>query len=271
MTTSPLKWAGGKRWIVPMLKEYYQAAIRTDRDIRLVEPFCGGLSVTLGLEPIRALAGDKLVPLVNFWCHVKAGLGFNIDKWQRTEIEYYRVRERFNKISETKSEESAILFYYLNRAGFNGLCRFNAKGGFNVPWGGGKTNKLIPLGDYRTALARVEFTCRDFRSTLARCSANDFIYADPPYDTEFTAYGPGGFSWGDQRDLVRILADAPCSVVISNQATERIVKCCLDSGFALHYRDVRRCIRSYTTKGGKTADRKAREIVAINAKLQKML
>jgi DNA adenine methylase len=258
---APIKWAGGKRWIVPMLSEYFESY----RDRRFVEPFCGGLSVTLGLNPARALAADTLQPLINFWQRLK--LGLTIPAWPNTAEEYAARRARFNQIYRNtfdvvQAEEAAALFYYLNRTGFNGLCRFNASGGFNVPWGHAKGGRLLPLGDYREALTNVEFLCADFRETLAHCHAGDFIYADPPYDTEFTAYAPGGFHWAEQEKLARLLADAPCPVVLSNQATERIERLYLDLGFTISYHDVRRSIRQYKTDGGKQADRRAREIIA---------
>jgi len=258
ITSSPLKWAGGKRWIVPTLSDLY-ANYRTHR---FVEPFCGGLSATLGVQPYAALAADTLVPLINFWQQLQRGL--EIPAWPNTKDDFLRLRARFNEISKQPTVEAAALFYYLNRTGFNGLCRFNSKGGFNVPHGGGETgtNKLTPLADYRDTLAAVEFACADYKTTLARCSADDFIYADPPYDTEFTAYSPGGFSWADQVRLARLLADAPCPVVVSNQATDRIVRLYTDLGFSVSFRDVRRSIRSHTVEGGKTPARQAKEIVA---------
>jgi DNA adenine methylase len=256
---SPIKWAGGKRWIVPYLSEVFH----NHRTKRFVEPFAGGLSATLGLHcEAGALAGDTLKPLINFWRHVKAGLV--VPDWPNTAEEYAARRARFNQLSQGDTEESAALFYYLNRTGFNGLCRFNAKGGFNVPWGHGKGGRLIPLDSerYRAALSNVEFVCGDFRATLARCHAGDFIYADPPYDTEFTSYAPGGFHWAEQEALARLLAAAPCPVVLSNQATERIERLYLDLGFAISYHEVRRTIRQYKTDGGKAADKHAREIIA---------
>ncbi|MDT7924708.1 MAG: DNA adenine methylase, partial [Chlorobiota bacterium] len=59
----PLKWAGGKRWLVPYIRRLWAA----HRHRRLVEPFCGGLSVTLGLQPERALLNDINPHLINFF------------------------------------------------------------------------------------------------------------------------------------------------------------------------------------------------------------
>jgi DNA adenine methylase len=63
----PLKWAGGKRWLVQSLQYYW----RQHKHKRLVEPFCGGLSVALGLNPERALLNDLNLALINFYQHLK--------------------------------------------------------------------------------------------------------------------------------------------------------------------------------------------------------
>ena len=128
--------------------------------------------------------------------------------------------------------EAAGLFY-LNRTGFNGLCRFNAAGLFNVPFG-----RYAPSLSYRydfrefaAALAPYEFTCGDFE-TLA-VDQDDFIYADPPYDVVFTTYASGGFSWDDQLRLARWLAGRSGPVVVSNQATPRVLELYRGLGFAV--------------------------------------
>ena len=135
--TPPLKWAGGKRWLVPHLTKIWQ----DHSHARLVEPFCGGLAVTLGLSPKNALLNDINPHLHNFYQQLKAGLKIVIAT-EKDSDHYYQHRERFNKlISDGKpnNSEAAQLFYYLNRTGFNGLCRFNKSGLFNVPFGRYKT------------------------------------------------------------------------------------------------------------------------------------
>ena len=129
----PLKWAGGKRWQLPHLRPLWAA--HSSR--RLVEPFCGGLAVTLGLSPRRALLNDVNPHLVNFYRHLKRGLTISL-VMTNNEPQYYAHRVRFNELLENGGaggQEAAGLFYYLNRTGYNGLCRFNQKGGFNVPFG----------------------------------------------------------------------------------------------------------------------------------------
>jgi DNA adenine methylase len=85
----------------------------------------------------------------------------------------------------------------------------------------------------------------------------DFVYADPPYDVEFTTYSSGGFSWEDQKRTAERLAQHPGPVVISNQATPRIVELYGDLGFELSYLDGPRRI---SCTGDRTA---AREVLAV--------
>src|SRR5438105_13234445 len=129
----PLKWAGGKRWLVPTLEPIWAE----HRQRRLVEPFCGGLAVTLGLLPERALLNDLNPHLTNFYSWLKRGLRTTLPMENDEEL-FYSHRREFNALLRdggAETERSAALFYYLNRTGFNGLCRFNKSGGFNVPFG----------------------------------------------------------------------------------------------------------------------------------------
>ena len=98
----PLKWAGGKRWQVPHLREYWAG----HETRRLVEPFCGGLAVTLGLSPARALANDINASLINFYRWLQRGLTVDVEMDVEMENEkslYYRQRDRFNALL-TKGE-----------------------------------------------------------------------------------------------------------------------------------------------------------------------
>ncbi len=249
----PLKWAGGKRWLVPYLKRLWRAHCHR----RLVEPFCGGLAVALGLMPQRALLNDINPHLINFFRWLKRGLRISIPMENDAKL-YYRHRERFNELirsGQGDSEEAAQLFYYLNRTGYNGLCRFNRKGEFNVPFGRYRNiSYRQDFSEYALVLARWEFTCGDFESVPLE--DDDFIYADPPYDVEFRQYSAEGFSWEDQVRLARWLAQHPGPVVLSNQATERIVQLYQEFGFRLDFVDAPRRISC-------TGDRSpAREVIA---------
>src|SRR5262252_5098772 len=127
----PLKWAGGKRWQVPHLQPIWEAHVHR----RLVEPFCGGLAVTLGLLPNRAVLNDANEHPINFYRWLQKGLRIDVEM-KNDETLFYQHREQFNNLladGKGASEEAAALFYYLSRTGFNGLCRFNRSGECNVP------------------------------------------------------------------------------------------------------------------------------------------
>ena len=235
----PLKWAGGKRWLVPRLRPLYEPY----RERRLVEPLCGGLAVALGLRPQRALLNDISPHASNFYRWLQRG--FTIDIPMRNDSElYYRYRERFNRLAingDASSAEAAALFYYLNRTCYNGLCRFNSRGEFNVPFGRYKTiNYTTDFADYRQAFAGWDFRHGDFAQVPIE--PDDFIYADPPYDVAFTRYAQQDFGWNDQVRLAEFLARHPGPVILSNQATERIIELYRDLGFELEFCDAPRRI-----------------------------
>ena len=249
----PLKWAGGKRWLAPQLREWYQPYRRR----RLVEPFCGGLAVALTVQPQRALLNDVNPHLVNFYQHLQRGLKVNIT--MRNEREHYLAqRVEFNRLIAGRgatSAKAAQLFYYLNRTGYNGLCRFNRKGTFNVPFG---SYTRIPyrrdFDEYGDIFAPWQFSSGDFAAL--KLSPNDFIYADPPYDQTFSQYSAQGFNFDEQQRLAQWLATHSGPVVASNQANTRIVELYGDLGFAMTFVDAPRAISC-------TGDRrKAREVIA---------
>lgn len=226
----PLKWAGGKRWLVPRLRELLQPFA----DRRLVEPFVGGMAVALGVRPQRALLNDVNPHLINFYHWIGAGVEafFDIPMENNKDL-YYRHRERFNHLIATNNQytlESALLFYYLNRTGFNGLCRFNKSGYFNVPFGKYATiNYIHDFSAYGDVLQEWNICNRDFADLILEPS--DVIYADPPYDVEFTNYSAGGFTWIDQQRLAHWLAAHKGPVITSNQATPRIQALYTSLGF----------------------------------------
>jgi len=215
----PLKWAGGKRWQVGHLRPLWAPY----RNRRLVEPFCGGLAVTLGLMPQRALLNDVNPHVINFYRWVQRGLTVNLPL-SHEERAYYRLRERFNALlaaGEGDSLEAACLFYYLNRTGYNGLCRFNQRGAFNVPFGQYKRVDYRPdFSDYSPVYSRFEFLNADFEALPL--DRTDFVYSDPPYDVEFRQYSKEGFGWDAQVRTAEWLAKHRGPVVLSNQATRRI-------------------------------------------------
>jgi DNA adenine methylase len=247
----PLKWAGGKRWLVPYMRPIWdQYSTR-----RLVEPLCGGLAITFGLQPRRALLNDVNPHLINFYQQVKKGLKVDI-RMENSKKLYYEHRERFNQLisgNRWNTSEAAQLFYYLNHTCYNGLCRFNSSGLFNVPFGKyGRINYARDFEAYSSATADWEFTHGDF--SRVEVKANDFVYIDPPYDVEFRQYSADGFSWEDQERVAKWAAGLDVPVVISNQATERIIKLYRNLSFSLKTMDVPRFINCVGTKRGEVKE-----------------
>jgi DNA adenine methylase len=235
----PLKWAGGKRWQVPHLRPLWEShASRL-----LVEPFCGGLAVMLGLMPVRGLANDANPHLVNFYRWLQKGLKVDLPM-ENDEALFYRHRDRFNELLATgqgTEREAAGLFYYLNRTGFNGLCRFNRSGEFNVPFG--RYARITYTRDftaYRHAFADWTFTNADVEAMPLE--PGDFVYADPPYDVAFTHYARGGFSWEDQQRTAAWLATHRGPVVLVNQATPRVELLYRNLGYQVRFLDAPRRI-----------------------------
>lgn len=249
----PLKWAGGKRWLVPILREIWQKHSHR----RLVEPFCGGLAVALGLLPKEALLNDINPHAINFYLQLKKGLQI---RWEMEYDQdfYYERRAEFNELITNKkanSKRAVELFYYLNRTGYNGLCRFNRQGEFNVPFG--SHSKINYTKDFRPFIETFEnwdFSTGDFEETAIE--DGDFIYADQPYDVPFTQYSKEGFSWDDQVRLAEWLSKHKGPVVLSNQATKNIKELYGDLGFKLIYRDAPRLINCTGNRA------KAEEVIA---------
>jgi DNA adenine methylase len=251
----PLKWAGGKRWLVAHLEEIWTPF----RERRFVEPLCGGLAVALGLGPQRALLNDVNPHLINFYRWLQRGLTADIPMENDSEL-YYAHRRRFNDLLRSGKAESrwaAELFYFLNRTGFNGLCRFNRKGEFNVPFGRFKRiTYRRDFTEYKRALSGWTFTAVSFDELSLL--PGDFVYADPPYDVPFTQYSAGGFEWEQQVRLAEWLARHPGPVALSNQATDRIVDLYRKLGFELTFLSAPRMI-------SRTGDRTpAKEVLALH-------
>lgn len=158
--------------------------------------------------------------------------------------QYYQYRTRFNQlIKEGKwnTSEASQIFYYLNRTGYNGLCRFNSSGLYNVPFG--TYSKIKYATDFKTytqIFKDWEFTYKDFSNV--RVTSRDFVYVDPPYDVEFRQYSAEGFNWDDQVRLANWSVNLNAPLVISNQATDRIVGLYKSLGFECKFIDGPRLI-----------------------------
>lgn len=250
----PLKWAGGKRWQLPHLRPYWGR----ENHRRLVEPFCGGLAVALGLAPERAQLNDVNPHLINFYKYLRKGLISNLRQENKSTV-FYAHRHEFNRLlrdGEGNTPRAAMLFYYLNRTGYNGLCRFNQSGEFNVPFGSYKNiGYRHDFLEYREVFAGWRFTSLHFEKLSLE--PDDFVYADPPYDVEFTQYSKGGFGWEEQEKTAYWLAQHQGPVILSNQATPRIVRLYRQLGYGIKFLQAPRKI---SCNGDRTP---AKEVLAI--------
>ncbi|EOZ1453382.1 DNA adenine methylase [Enterobacter bugandensis] len=236
---TPLKWVGSKVRIMPQLRDHLPEGKR------LVEPFAGSCAVMMNTDYDEYLIADLNPDLVNLYKVMtyytdtflnELDLMFSagaLGDLESRAVYYYAIREAFNlsgKALGSESVEAAVRFMYLNRHGFNGLCRYNRRGQFNVPFGKYKKN-YFPLKEVRAfaeKAKRATFITAHYSETLALVRAGDVVYCDPPYLTEsgnFTSYTESGFSHLDQGRLarkLRRLTENGVSVVASNSDLEMV-------------------------------------------------
>ncbi len=203
-----LKWAGNKYDLLDKILPHFNKANT------LVEPFAGSGAVFLNAEYKNNIISDINPDLINLFKTIqKNGNKFIRDskdffsETTNNEKYYYAARNKFNNTNNRY--EKALLFLYLNRHGYNGLCRYNSKGIFNVPFG--KYNKpYFPEKEliyFAKKSINVTFYCEPFVKTLNRARTNSVVYCDPPYvplskTSNFTTYSIEGFSLKEQLDLV---------------------------------------------------------------------
>lgn len=207
---SALKWAGGKKKVINDIASLLPSKGKR----RLVEPFVGGGSVFLNLEFDEYLLIDMNKDLINLFNIIKnqptafindAQKFFNGDNNQPEK--YYDYRSQFNQSADPY--ERSLLFLYLNRHGYNGLCRYNKSGGYNVPFGRYK-HPYFPkeeLEYFSKKAQKATFIQGDFETAFSQLKANDVVYCDPPYSpinptSNFTAYAGNSFTDEDQKRLV---------------------------------------------------------------------
>lgn len=246
-TRSPIRWVGGKGQFIPVLRRLFEPY----KDRRLVEPFFGSGTVTFGLKPRRALVNDANNVLAAFHRGVAATMEYDLP-YKSTPEDFARARDRYNALlnaDKGDTEEAAKLFYYLNQFGHGGLYRVNSRGEFNTPFQADRAGKpLRSLVPYRGQYKGVRIRSGDFERLKIRES--DFIYSDPPYDSEFAAYQKGGFSWDDQVRHAEWLARQTVPVVTQNEATPRILELYRKLGFDVWEIPARRSIsRDVSNRG----------------------
>jgi len=284
-----LKWAGGKRQLLPALRRYYPA----DFD-RYVEPFTGSGAVFFDLYAAGRLDGrtarlaDVNPDLIGCYRTVRDEADAVIAALSALEEEhrargddcYYEVRDRrFNPArvvlspgdpaaADRYTPDLAAMLIYLNRTGFNGLFRLNRRGEYNVP-AGRYVNPHICDAEHIRSVARamsltgVTLECIPFEQVLSETGAGHFVYCDPPYaplsrTAVFAHYTAGGFSDRDQTRLQESVLNAArrgAVLLLSNSSAPEIVSAygsrqARAAGLTLQYVPARRAINSRSTLRG---------------------
>jgi DNA adenine methylase len=256
-----LKWAGGKRQLLPVLAEHYPSTFS-----RYIEPFVGSGAVFFDLLNTGRLARREIVlcdvnpDLIGCYWTVRdraddviRSLKALAREYRKSGREcYYDVRDRrFNperaalqaqasnpiEVASRYTPELTAMLIFLNRTGFNGLFRLNRRGGFNVPAGRYAQPRICDERHIHAVAAalgqpHVSITLSPFEETLADSGRGDFVYCDPPYaplsrTSSFAHYTAGGFSSFDQWRLQQAVIDAckrGARVVVSNSSATEIMK-----------------------------------------------
>lgn len=230
-----LKWAGGKRQLLPEIRKYIPKKINT-----YYEPFLGAGAVLFDIQPKKAVINDINTELINTYIAIRDHVDELINdlKKHKNEKEYfYAIRDldRKKEFKKLSLVERASRIIYLNKTCFNGLFRVNSQGHFNVPFGKYKNPQIvneIVLRAVHNYLNSNDITILnvDFEKAVENAKKGDFIYFDPPYDpvsdtSSFTGYSLYGFDKDDQirlRDLFVELDKRGCKVLLSNSATDFI-------------------------------------------------
>ena len=263
-----VKWAGGKRQIIDMLLKYAPGEFNT-----YFEPFVGGGALLFELSPKSAVINDFNKELINVYECIKDENKFKkmcneLNHYEASHSEefYFEIRNKdrdkakFNKIVDYKRAARTI---YLNKACFNGLYRVNSKNEFNVPFN--KKEKVNTydaqnLGIIHSYLNfnNVKILSTDFEESVKDAKKGDFIYFDPPYDsdtTTFNSYTEDGFGKEEQVRLAKVfkeLSDRGCYVMLSNHNTSLVKE--LYKDFNIHVIEAKRNINANGKKRGKVEE-----------------
>lgn len=218
-----LKWAGNKSRVMPELLAHLPEGDR------LVEPFAGSCAVMMNTDYPAYLVADINPDLINLYRQIKEHtrpfivVAVSLFNQNTTGESYYAVREAFNHNPALPLLERAAYFLYLNRNGYRGLCRYNKRGEFNIPFGN-YSEPYFPLREIEAFAEKAQhatFICADFRETLRLAKSGDVVYCDPPYDGTFAEYHSAGFGKDEHHDMVSVLLDVSkrCPVMVSNSDT----------------------------------------------------
>lgn len=264
MNKTILKWAGSKVCIMEQLRPYLP------KTKRLVEPFAGSCAVMMNTDYEQYLIADVNNDLITMYQQIASDnidevirAAYGLFELEAVESGYYIERDFFNKSKHVlQPEYVAAYFIYLNRHCYNGLCRYNQKGGFNVPCGNYKKT-YFPEEEIRafaTKAHKADIKCQGWAATLLQTCAGDGIYCDPPYmGTGFTRYHTEGFNGGDQVALAEALQTLHATkgnpVTVSNSLAAKELYA--DLGFTIHEIEAPRKISANGNR------EKAPEIIAV--------
>lgn len=250
-----LKWAGGKRQLLPQIRRFYPREFH-----QYIEPFFGSGAVFFDLWDAGRLRDhdavliDSNADLIGCYETVRDRLDDVVRALDDLasahaldgRAHYYTVRdERFNPARERRrlpdgrilyTPELAAMLIYLNRTGFNGLFRVNSRGAYNVPAGRYERPKIsdrAKLSRVAEALSspRVTLKLGSFELTREVAAPGDFLYIDPPYapmsaTANFTSYTATPFAKDDQerlQQMVMVLSARGCHVLVSNSTAQEVV------------------------------------------------
>ena len=253
-----LKWAGGKRQLLPQIRE------RMPREYNnYYEPFIGGGAVLFELLPQKAVINDINIALVNAYrqiCNKPEAFVQEVNRldaeiWEDGKKYYYFLRENYNDklMQEELDVELAALFVFINKHCFNGLCRVNGKGLFNVPYNNSRkasidANSIYAISSY---LKNVRILDGDFEVACDKAEKGDFVFIDSPYaplnPTSFESYTKEGFDIESHRRLAALydeLTERGCYCMLTNHNTQLINELYGNKGYRLDVVDVKRFINS---------------------------
>jgi len=195
-----IKWSGGKSDEIKLFEKYFPVIFN-----KYLEPFIGGGSVYFYLNPPTAVISDVHTELINFYQSIKDGKIQEIHNFMEAspndEETYYKIRD---KMEISTVLDSAKRFYYQRKTCFRGMLRYNKDGRFNIPFGKYKTINYDDLKNpqYEILLSRTEILNKDFEHVFQNYNdENNFMFLDPPYDSEFTDYGYCKFGKEEHKKL----------------------------------------------------------------------
>ena len=210
-----IKWSGGKSDEIKQFEKHLPSNYET-----YIEPFVGGGSLYFYLSPNKAVISDVHIELIDLYRSVGEGKSNEIYNFMlenpNDEETYYKIRD---KMVINDKLDNAKRFYYQRKTSFRGMLRYNKAGKFNIPFGRYKTINYNELQNkkYEELLSRTEILNKDFEYVFENYNnENNFMFLDPPYDSEFTDYGYCQFGKEEQKKLAKLFKETKikCLMVI---------------------------------------------------------